>query len=115
MIYPRLKVARDLLTEDGVIFISIGDEEIDNLKKVADEVFGSENFRNHIVVRRGAKSVQAQFDTWDKLGKDFEYILLYTRNSTPYCSTPMHPNMPPVPWLCKLPQTMPTTCFRNSL
>ena len=82
MIYPRLKLARDLLTEDGVIFISIGDEEVGNLKKVADEIFGEENYRNQIIVRRGAKSVQAQFDTWDKLGKDYEYILLYTRNAT---------------------------------
>ena len=65
MIYPRLKIARDLLADDGVIFISIGDEEVDNLKKISDEVFGADNFRNQIVIRRGAKSVQAQFDTWD--------------------------------------------------
>ena len=82
MIYPRLRLAKDLLADDGLIFISIGDEEVDNLRKVMDEVFGADNFRNQIVVRRGAKSVQAQFDTWDKLGKDFEYILLYSRNST---------------------------------
>ena len=82
MIYPRLKIARDLLADDGVIFISIGDEEVDNLKKISDEVFGADNFRNQIVIRRGAKSVQAQFDTWDKLGKDFEYILLYTKVSS---------------------------------
>lgn len=81
MIYPRLKVAKDLLSDDGVIFISIGDEEIDNLRKVADEIFGADNFRNQITVRRGAKSVQAQFETWDKLGKDFEYVLLYTKNA----------------------------------
>ena len=43
MIYPRLKVARDLLTEDGVIFISIGEREIDNLKKVISEIFGAAN------------------------------------------------------------------------
>lgn len=44
MIYPRLKVARDLLTDDGVIFISIDDNEIENLRKVCDEVFGEQNF-----------------------------------------------------------------------
>ena len=44
MIYPRLKVARDLLTEDGVIFISIGDDEGANLQKVGDEIFGEKNF-----------------------------------------------------------------------
>ena len=81
MIYPRLRLAKDLLTDDGIIFISIGDEEVDNLRKVCDEVFGADNFRNQITVRRGAKSVQAQFETWDKLGKDFEYVLMYTRNS----------------------------------
>lgn len=81
MIYPRLKVARDLLTDDGVIFISIGDEELQNLRKIADEVFGEANFRNQITIRRGAKSVQAQFDTWDRLGQGVEYLLLYTKNS----------------------------------
>lgn len=80
MIYPRLKLAKDLLTEDGLIFVSIGDEEVDNLRKIMNEIFGEDNFRNQIVIRRGAKSVQAQFDTWDKLGKDFEYILLYSRD-----------------------------------
>ena len=44
MIYPRLKIARDLLSEDGVIFISIDDNEVDNLKKVCNEVFGEQNF-----------------------------------------------------------------------
>lgn len=44
MIYPRLKVARDLLTDDGAIFISIGDDEGDNLQKVCDEIFGEKNF-----------------------------------------------------------------------
>lgn len=44
MIYPRLKLARDLLTEDGVIFISIDDNEQENLKKCCDEIFGNTNF-----------------------------------------------------------------------
>lgn len=82
MIYSRLMLARNLLSDDGLLFISIGDEEIDNLRKIADEVFGAANFRNQIVVRRGAKSVQAQFETWDKLGKDLEYVLMYTKIST---------------------------------
>lgn len=81
MMYPRLKLARNLLRDDGVIFISIDDHEVSNLRKICDEIFGEENFRNQIVVRRGAKSVQAQFETWDKLGQDTEYILFYTKNS----------------------------------
>ena len=81
MIYSRLLLARNLLTDDGVIFISIGDEEVENLRKIADEVFGEANFRNQIIIRRGAKSLQAQFATWDKLGQGHEYILFYTKNS----------------------------------
>ncbi|HGF4006548.1 TPA: site-specific DNA-methyltransferase, partial [Escherichia coli] len=49
MIYPRLKLARNLLKEDGVIFISIDDAEVDNLKKVCSEIFGEENFVANIV------------------------------------------------------------------
>ncbi|MBS3899925.1 MAG: site-specific DNA-methyltransferase [Dethiobacter sp.] len=82
MIYPRLVLAKQLLSNDGLIFISIGDDEVNNLRKICDEAFGESNFRNQIVVRRGAKSVQAQFETWDKLGQGLEYILLYSRNQT---------------------------------
>lgn len=81
MMYPRLRLAANLLRDDGVIFISIDDNEVHNLRKLCDEVFGEENFRNQITVRRGAKSVQAQFDTWDKLGQDVEHILFYTKDS----------------------------------
>ncbi|WP_308653572.1 site-specific DNA-methyltransferase, partial [uncultured Anaerococcus sp.] len=49
MIYPRLKLARNLLTDDGVIFISIDDNEQDNLKKICDEVFGGSNFVANII------------------------------------------------------------------
>lgn len=82
MIYSRLMLARNLLSEDGLIFISIGDEEVQNFRKIADEVFGEANFRNQIIVRRGSKSLQAQFDTWDKLGQAHEYILLYSKSSS---------------------------------
>ena len=80
MMYPRLKTAKNLLSDDGIIFISIGDEEVDNLRKMCDEVFGEANFRNQITVRRGAKSLQAQFETWDKLGQGLEYILMYSKD-----------------------------------
>lgn len=52
MMYPRLKLARDLLTDDGVIFISIDDNEVANLKKICDEVFGEDNFVIEIAWRR---------------------------------------------------------------
>ena len=82
MMYPRLRLAQELLRDDGVIFISIDDNEQASLKRLCDEVFGEANFRNAILVKRGAKSVQAQFDTWDKLGQGSEYILFYSKNST---------------------------------
>ncbi len=81
MMYPRLKLARNLLADDGMIFISIDDNEVHNMKKICDDIFGELNFRNTITLKRGAKSVQAQFETWDKLGQNFEYILFYTKKS----------------------------------
>lgn len=55
MIYPRLKVARDLLADDGVIFISIDDNELENMRRVCNEIFGASNFRNTILTRRRVK------------------------------------------------------------
>lgn len=81
MMYPRLQLARTLLKDDGVIFISIDDNEVHNLRRICDEIFGEENFRNEILIKKGVKSVQEQFDTWDSLGKAYESILFYTKNS----------------------------------
>lgn len=81
MMYPRLRVARDLLSDDGLIFVSIDDNETAALRKVCDDIFGEENFRNEIIIRRGAKSVQAQFDTWDKLGSGYERLLLFSKQA----------------------------------
>ncbi|MBU4068002.1 MAG: site-specific DNA-methyltransferase, partial [Proteobacteria bacterium] len=81
MMYPRLFLARNLLRDDGIIFVSIDDNEVHNLRLLMNEVFGEENFRNSIIIKRGAKSVQAQFDTWDKLGNGYETVLFYTKNS----------------------------------
>lgn len=49
MMYPRLSLARNLLKEDGVIFMSIGEEEIGNLRSVSDEIFGSDNFISNVI------------------------------------------------------------------
>ena len=83
MIYPRLKIARDLLTEDGVIFISIGEEEIHNLKKVSDEIFGAENFRNSFITRRYDKNLNRQFMDagLQTFNIGFEYILCYSKKA----------------------------------
>ena len=61
MVYPRLKQAKSLLTDDGVIFISIDDNELDKLRRICDEIFGPSNFRNTILTRRRIKSLNSQF------------------------------------------------------
>ncbi|WP_304969891.1 site-specific DNA-methyltransferase [Romboutsia ilealis] len=82
MMYPRLKLARNLLKEDGVIFISIDDKEVNNLKKICDEVFGENNFRNYIIVRRRVKSLNIQFADkgLNSYNIGFEYILVYSKS-----------------------------------
>ena len=75
MMYPRLKVARDLLTDDGVIFISIDDNEVDNLRKICDEVFGDENrlSSQHIQVRYGQKSLNEKKEFQELIETVFIY------------------------------------------
>lgn len=76
MIYPRLKVARDLLTEDGVIFISIDDNEVENLRKVCDEVFGESNFVAQLVWERAfAPKNDAKY-----VSNSHDYILMFSKN-----------------------------------
>ena len=82
MMYPRLLLARDLLTSDGSILLSIDANEIKNLRAICDEIFGAQCFKNCIAVRRGIKNVQAQFDDIAALSQGHEYILLYSRNAT---------------------------------
>lgn len=74
MIYPRLKLARNLLRDDGAILISIDDNEADNLRKVCDEVFGEENFVGQIVWQRSKKGDSKL------IAKVHEYILCYVRD-----------------------------------
>ncbi|MDD7726044.1 MAG: site-specific DNA-methyltransferase, partial [Bacteroidales bacterium] len=83
MIYPRLKVAKDLLSEDGVIFISIDDNEAINMRRVCDEVFGAANFRNTIITRRRIKSLNSQFadNGLYSMNVGYEYVLVYARSS----------------------------------
>ena len=78
MIYPRLKLARNILSEDGLIFVSIDDNESGNLKKVLDEVFGEENLLSvhHIQVRYGNKSLNERKDFQELL----ETIYIYAKN-----------------------------------
>ena len=78
MIYPRLKVAKDLLSEDGVIFISIDDHELRNLKTICDEVFGERNFEGHIHWRRRHNQPN---DKTKMIGIVAEHIISYSKNS----------------------------------
>ena len=75
MMYPRLKLSRNLLSEDGVIFISIDDNEVDNMRKMCDEVFGSENFIFQIAWRRTDNQPNV-----GKIARVKEYILVYAKN-----------------------------------
>ena len=76
MIYPRLKVARDLLTDDGVIFISIDDHEQDNLKRICCELFGERNFIAQLVWERAySPKNDARF-----ISNSHDYILMFAKN-----------------------------------
>ena len=91
MMYPRLKLARNLLTDDGVIFISIDDNEVANLRRLCDEVFGEPNFIDTIAVElsttSGPKTVNAQQGT---IVKNTEFIHIY-RKSAEFDSFPHTP------------------------
>lgn len=73
--YPRLLLARDLLTEDGVIFISIDDNEQSNLKLICDDVFGEENFVANIIIQANKRG-----QTYKQIAKTHEYLFVYTKN-----------------------------------
>jgi len=77
MMYPRLKLARNLLTDDGVIFISIDDHEVHNLRKMCDEVFGEGNFVAEFVWKRRASSALSD----NNVSTDHEYVLCYQKGN----------------------------------
>lgn len=80
MIYPRLKIAKDLLADDGVIFISIDDNEQENLKKCCDEVFGGQNFLAQLVWERAfSPKNDARF-----ISNSHDYVLMYARDITKF-------------------------------
>jgi len=76
MIYPRLKVAKDLLTDDGVIFISIDENEVQNLRKLCDEIFGEQNFISQL----GWQKVYSPKNQARFFSNDYEFVLCYCRN-----------------------------------
>lgn len=76
MIYPRLKLARNLLSDDGVIFISIDDNEQENLKKVCDEIFGERNFIAQVIWERAYAPVNLK----KHFSESHDYIICYSKN-----------------------------------
>ena len=85
MIYPRLKLAKDLLAEDGVIFISIDDNEIENSLKVCSEVFGKENYLACFprVTKKAGKTTEA-------IARNHDYLLSYAKSSAVKLYLPSH-------------------------
>lgn len=77
MMYSRLKLSRNLLSEDGLIFISIADEEISNLRKICDEIFGESSFQGQIIVKVNTKMQKYK----PTIGTEHEYILCYSKSS----------------------------------
>ena len=74
MMYPRLFLARNLLREDGIIFVSIDDNEVHNLRLLMNEVFGEENFFAQIIVRANSRG-----QTYKQIAKTHEYLLVYIK------------------------------------
>lgn len=76
MLYPRLRIAKDLLTNDGVIFISIDDNEVENLRKICDEIFGAENFIDTVIWEKRYSPQNAV--QW--FSESHDYIVVYAKN-----------------------------------
>ena len=74
MMYPRLFLAKNLLRDDGVIFVHIDDNEVHNLRLVMNEIFGEENFFTQVIVRSNSRG-----QTYKQIAKTHEYILIYTK------------------------------------
>ena len=75
MMYPRIKLARNLLAKDGVIFISIDDNEQANLKKLCDEIFGENNFLTQVIIQSNKRG-----QTYKEIAKCHEYLLVYYKS-----------------------------------
>ena len=78
MMYPRLRLARNLLTNDGVIFISIDDNEVENLKKVCNEIFGEENFLGNVTWIKKTKPINSGNAKY-QLQSQIDYVLVYCK------------------------------------
>lgn len=87
MMYPRLRLARNLMTDDGVIFISIDDNEIANLKKLCDEIFGQDNFLGQITVVNNPRGRD-----YGGIAQMHEYLIVYGRSQSTTLNDLKNPN-----------------------
>ena len=93
MMYPRLKIAKDLLTDDGVIFAHIDDNEVENLGKLCNDVFGEDNFINIITVKTKIGGVSGSSE--GKSLKDVtEFIWVYAKNKNELLLKPVYNHIP---------------------
>jgi len=92
MMYPRLKLARNLLTDDGLIFISIDDNELENLKRLCDEIFGVENYINLVNIKSKASSGASGGGEDKRLKKNIEYLLIYAKSTNFKSFNPIYKN-----------------------
>ena len=90
MIYPRLKIAKDLLADDGVIFVSIDDNEVANLLKICNEIFGEEN-----LLCSFCWCTDGNFDNQAKIKRCHQYILMYAKREQAFPAPPViDPSIP---------------------
>lgn len=80
MIYPRLKVAKDLLSDDGAIFISIDDNEVDNLRKICEEIFGESNLVNIVSVKTNETKGLKNASVNKSFPKNKEYLVIVSKD-----------------------------------
>ena len=80
MMWPRLRLLHELLAEDGFIFVCIDKNESHRVRSLLEEIFGEKNFRNEIIIRRGVKNVQSQFDDIDSLTVGHDTLYLFSKN-----------------------------------
>ena len=85
MLYPRLRLSKNLLEEDGVVFISIDDNEVDNLRKIGNEVFGESNFVATIIWQK----VYAPKNSAKWFSEDHDFILVYAKNKASWEPNPL--------------------------
>ncbi|TKJ58699.1 site-specific DNA-methyltransferase [Pseudomonas sp. CFBP13506] len=83
MMYPRIKLAWNLLKDDGSLFISIDDNEVDSLKKICDEIFGAQNFVATVIWQK----VYAPKNSAKHFSEDHDYIVIYAKNASSWTPT----------------------------